>query len=193
MRLFSYIVTHDTGFAPNPFFGCCTLACCKPIIRRCSDTGDWVVGLCPKSSNNKLIFAMRIDKKLTFSDYWNESIYNSKKPRYDKSAVIHKCGDNIYEPQGNGNFNQLRSMHTKEQKDHDLSGQYVLVSQNFVYYGRQSINLPPSMNFLKASRGHRSRFSGDELHTFNEYIKTLPRGIQGPPETWPDNDFSWMY
>jgi len=32
--LYSYIVKTDTGFAPNPFHGFCTLACCKPIMRR---------------------------------------------------------------------------------------------------------------------------------------------------------------
>ncbi len=91
----------------------------------------------------------------------------------------------------NGDFNQLESMHTIEQKDHDLSGQYVLVSRNFVYYGRQAINLPPAMDFLKVGRAHRSRFSDDEIHKFIEYIKTLPRGIQGPPKKWPKDDFSW--
>ncbi|WP_202913488.1 hypothetical protein [Acuticoccus sediminis] len=25
MRLFSYVVEHDQGFAPNPFYGVCTL------------------------------------------------------------------------------------------------------------------------------------------------------------------------
>lgn len=32
--LFSYVVETDSGFAPNPFFGVCTLARCKPSIRR---------------------------------------------------------------------------------------------------------------------------------------------------------------
>jgi len=134
---------------------------------------------------------MFIDKKLTYSEYWNGVSYKSKKPRYDTSAIIHKCGDNIYEPMKDGDFNQLPSTHTLEEKDHDLNGQYVLVSRDFVYYGDQSIKLPLSMDFLKVSRGHRSKFSGDEIFIFDEYMKTLPRGIQGPPDKWPDNDFSW--
>jgi hypothetical protein len=47
MKLYCYIVTHDTGFSPNPFHGYCTLACCKPTIRRTAKEGDWVVGLTP--------------------------------------------------------------------------------------------------------------------------------------------------
>ena len=34
MRLFAYKMTHDTGFAPNPFWGWMTLATCKSQIRR---------------------------------------------------------------------------------------------------------------------------------------------------------------
>ena len=30
MRLHSYVVARDYGFAPNPFLGVCTLATCKP-------------------------------------------------------------------------------------------------------------------------------------------------------------------
>lgn len=32
-KLYAYVMTYDTGFAPNPFYGVCTLACCKPKIR----------------------------------------------------------------------------------------------------------------------------------------------------------------
>lgn len=32
--LFSYIVRWDHGFAPNPFHGICSLATCKPGIRK---------------------------------------------------------------------------------------------------------------------------------------------------------------
>jgi Nucleotide modification associated domain 2 len=57
MTLYSYIVTHDTGFAPNPFFGFCTLACCKPGIRKHADKLDWIVGLTPKAQENKVVYS----------------------------------------------------------------------------------------------------------------------------------------
>src|SRR5262245_31415483 len=44
VRLYSYVVARDYGFAPNPFYGFCTLATCKPDIRRTADIGDWIVG-----------------------------------------------------------------------------------------------------------------------------------------------------
>jgi hypothetical protein len=41
-RLFSYTIPVDDGAAPNPFRGMCTLAICKPTIRRVAKKGDWV-------------------------------------------------------------------------------------------------------------------------------------------------------
>ena len=34
MIVYEYVMTSDSGFAPNPFHGTCTLACCKPKIRK---------------------------------------------------------------------------------------------------------------------------------------------------------------
>ena len=44
MRLFSYKLTNDSGFAPNPFFGTLSLACCKPEIRENRTIGDYIAG-----------------------------------------------------------------------------------------------------------------------------------------------------
>jgi len=41
--LYSYVVRYDSGFAPNPFGGYCTLATCKPEIRKTAQLGDWLV------------------------------------------------------------------------------------------------------------------------------------------------------
>lgn len=44
MKIFSYVVSRDFGFAPNPFFNFCTLATCKPKIRKDAKIGDWIIG-----------------------------------------------------------------------------------------------------------------------------------------------------
>ena len=44
MRLFSYKMTHDSGFAPNPFGYTSTLATCKPQIRLHKSVDDWIAG-----------------------------------------------------------------------------------------------------------------------------------------------------
>ena len=33
-KVISYVMTYDTGFAPNPYFKKLTLATCKPVIKR---------------------------------------------------------------------------------------------------------------------------------------------------------------
>ena len=71
MRLFSYVVARDYGFAPNPFFGVCTLATCKPNVRRIARPGDWVVGTGSAAHNREgyLVFAMKVAEALTFDQY----------------------------------------------------------------------------------------------------------------------------
>lgn len=44
MNLYSYVITRDYGFAPNPFWGICSLATCKPQIRQRALKGDWIAG-----------------------------------------------------------------------------------------------------------------------------------------------------
>lgn len=73
MKLYTYIITRDYGFAPNPFYGCCTLATCKPRIRKAAQKDDWIIGFGSLANDsmlkNKIIFAMRVDGKMTFDEY----------------------------------------------------------------------------------------------------------------------------
>ena len=59
MRLYSYVLDHDYGFAPNPFYDVCTLATCKPSIRERAAIGDYVVGTgCAKRHRRGFLPAM---------------------------------------------------------------------------------------------------------------------------------------
>src|SRR6266852_7252751 len=80
-RLFSYVVDHDEGLAPHPTDRYCTLAWCKYKTKRRSnrnivelaEKGDWVVGTggtsCKSAGRGKLIYAMRVDHKVTLAEY----------------------------------------------------------------------------------------------------------------------------
>lgn len=196
MRLFSYIVSHDTGFAPNPFWGYCTLACCKPVIRRVAQKGDWVVGISPKSRGNRLVHAMRItERPISFGDYFCDPRFECKKPDYRKKSTIYRRGDNIYRPFGQGEYKQLRSRHSlatgaedSVKKHHDLSGRFVLISERFFYWGRESILLPPRLRNLVATRGHRSRFDESLKARFTTWISRYNPGLHGQPRYWPDDE-----
>lgn len=190
MRLYSYIVTHDTGFAPNPFWDFCTVANCKPAIRRTAQVGDWIVGLSPKARGNKIIYAMEVNEVLSYTEYYQDIRFSRKIPKQLKDCVI-RCGDNIYEPNGNGSYVQRPNIHhSAKEKDHDLGGKNVLIATNFVYFGSLSIDLPEELAELKVLRGHKSNFDQSTINCFIEYMGSQPRGVCGKPTKWPKDDNS---
>lgn len=200
MRLFSYIVTVDSGFAPNPFGRYCTLACCKPRIRATAEKDDWVIGLSSnsKESGNKMIFAMKITMPpLTFDDYFRDKRFEYKKPNMEHKNIIFHRGDNIYEPNRTG-YQQLWSEHNRkkgsenlETKTRDLSSKNVLVSSHFYYFGEDMQNLPEKLKFLIVGIGHRCHFTEEQKNTFLNFIMKKKTGIYASPNKWSDNDSSW--
>ena len=115
-KIYSYVVRYDSGFAPNPFYGYCTLATCKPRIRQSAAIGDWVIG---SGSNNKamrrgghLVYAMRITETMTFDAYNADPRFENKKP-YRYGSRKQSCGDNIYyRASPDANWQQRDSFHS---------------------------------------------------------------------------------
>ena len=200
MRIFAYILRVDSGFSPNPFHGWCTLACCKPAIRRKARPGDWIIGITPRKLGNQLAYAMRVDESLTFTDYWSDRRFRGKRPRWRKAApILEKCGDNCYAPTSGSEFRQLRSRHwdhqrnreNRRQKVTDLGGERVLVGQRFCYFGEDGIPFPPDVSFRLPARFNRVNFTDVEKVALREFLEDLPQGIQGKPRNWPKDDGSW--
>ena len=197
MKLYSYVVTHDTGFSPNPFWGFCTLADCRPAIRRTAQIGDWIVGLSPKSSGNRIIYAMRVDEIVPFARYYHDRRFSVKIPDYTRAKVLYKCGDNIYKPLPDGSFRQLQSMHSHgpsenlATKAHDLGGKNALISKTFYYFGSRALDLPESLEELKVGRAHKNNFSQETISAFKEFMSRQTPGVNAPPTNWPLHDDSW--
>ena len=116
MKLLSYVVDHDTGFAPNPTDGFCTLVHCKHGIGNgwrniveLAEEGDWIIGTGGKSSkscgNGRIVYIMRVDEKLCFAKYLRD-------PRFRGRC---DCKD-----LGHGNT-------------------CALISQTFLYFGKEAI------------------------------------------------------
>ena len=155
----------DDGVAPNPYHGFCTLAVCKPVIRRKAQQGDWVIGTGSKENVNKddetprLIYAMKINEVIPLTAYYDDLRFESKKPR---PFTISWTGDNFYRDLG-GKIIQMNSAHSNqdgtenlENKNHDLSGENALISWNFKYWGRRAITLTDDLKiFVKKGRGHK--------------------------------------
>lgn len=199
MKIYVYTLAHDTGFAPNPFHGYCTLACCKPQIRKRAVKGDWVLGITPKGLGHKLAYYMLVDEVLPFATYFEDARFFPKQPPWPDAGrpVLEKCGDNIYQPLGPGRFRQLPSMHSdgaqedRGQKEHDLSGEQVLIAKTFGYFGRDAVDLDPSLGFMVPGRYLRCRFSETEVNKILAFVTRQPRGRRGPPRDWPEDDTTW--
>lgn len=198
MKLYSYIVTRDFGFAPNPFHGYCTLATCKPKIRRNADIGDIVVGIgsAAKGSSykNRLIYAMIVSEKMTFDEYWNCERFKCKRP-FMNGSKKKMYGDNIYHiSKETGQFIQEDSHHSLEHGvtntlnySKDLSGKYVLIAEEFWYWGGSAIELPGE--FLCLANVRRSHIVKTELsnpklvRSFLSWLKSLKNtGYIGAPQ-----------
>ncbi len=182
VRLYSYVVKSDIGFAPNPFWNYCTVACCKPKIRRNADLNDWIVGTGSKHNvgQDKLIYAMKITEKITFEQYSEDRRFRNKTPRF---GPIEERGDNIYYKNNDGEWMQIRSYHNEKNMDHDLSGIYVLLSDHYFYFGRNAILIPNKFNeIVKKWSGYKCNFDDNIVEEFLEWIENnYKTGIHGDP------------
>src|SRR5437016_2120161 len=100
MTLFTYCISHDGGSAPNPFWGVCTLAICKPAIRRIAQVGAWVVGTGSMNFNfeSQVVYAMKVTKKLSLKEYdkYCRDYLPNKIPIWKTMDVKLRVGDCIY-------------------------------------------------------------------------------------------------
>lgn len=178
-RLFSYILKVNNGFAPCIIGGICSLACCKPAIRRVASINDWVVGLSPRKDGNTIIYAMQVEEKIPFTEYWTR--YPKRRPMGKKLAL----GDNVYPNYSSGPI--ANAHHDKTNKDHDLSGRYVLISKNKTYYfGNGGLTLPHHLTGLICTQGHRSTSNQPLLPDFLALLDKQQRFTGTLSPTIPD-------
>jgi len=183
MDLFSYILAHDSGFAPNPYHGFCTLACCKPVIRRVAQVGDWVMGTASKPDSLKLIYIMKVARALPFDTYFNDPQY-----RHKKNSPKNPLGDNIYKPVGSGKFKRMPNpLHGPRQELRDLKTNRVLISDHFYYFGDRAPELAPDFGpLIHSTQGHK-RIKPGHIHyegflSLLEWLQDNFRpGIHGKP------------
>src|SRR5207244_8067932 len=111
VSLCTYIMTDDTGLAPNPFWGYCTLAVCTPnhmgVLPR--DDKLWIAGFSQKKYGNKLVYAMRVDEDLDFNAYYNDPRFADKRPNI-WGTWRDVVGDNMYYRDGSGEWEQHRTV-----------------------------------------------------------------------------------
>lgn len=182
-RGFSYIITRDFGFAPNPFQGVLTLATCKPKIRKSAQVGDYLIGNSTKATGNKLIYMAKVEEVITFDQYWDDSRFHNKKPVMNGSFKT-LYGDNIYHHEGE-EWIQANSHHSKEDglvnhanldSDTRISDQ-VLICPKFFYLGASMIDIPLAFsNCVHHGIGHHV-VSEEECKSLWHYLEAnYPEG-----------------
>ena len=195
-KLYSYVVARDYGFAPNPFYGFCTLATSKPEIRRTATVDDWILGTGSKEKKRDahVVYAMRVSEAMTFNEYWQDPRFRDKRP--DLHTSIRKAfGDNVYHRnEVDGEWRQEDSHHScddgtsnRRNVDHDTQVDRVLVSDDFIYWGGSGPEIPASFgkDVCKSGPGHKCRFAREIVAECVAWLRSFDeRGYRGDPLEW---------
>ena len=187
MKLFSYVVEHDRGHAPNPFFGVCTLCRCKYRKSRekprkvveLAEPGDWVAGTGganqrKSAGHGKLVYAMRVDEKLTREQYYAARQFAVKQP-VERGTYVQALGDNI------------RPRNSFERQD-----QFVLISRHFYYFGANAIDIPKKKfpHLEKRGPGFRCDFTPADISRFVRWLEERNKsGKRGEPCMREEREF----
>lgn len=195
MRVYSYVVRLDHGFAPNPFHGVCTLATCKPKIRKFAVEGDWVMGTGSAKWNlaGRLIFAMRIGEITTFDRYWRDPRFRVKRPNLRGSLKL-RFGDNIYHRTSpSAPWIQEDSRHSKDgavvnlvnlKRDTGTTDR-VLIADQFVYLGNRSQPVPSRFaSLIMRTPGYTYSDDPAEVAALVQWFTKLDMGKIGDPVEW---------
>lgn len=195
MKIHSYVVEHDVGFAPNPFWGVCSLANCKPRIRGYASLGDVIVGTGSTKHDKQqcLVYWMKVDEIITYDEYWHDSRFYLKKPNLYGSR-IQQYGDNVYFKNSTGEVFQLDSFHSnsygefsEENMERDIgTTDRVLLGKEFLYFGKNAPEIPLEFsNFIKKGQNHKNKFDSNEVERFYSWLTSFPqRGFVNYPLDW---------
>ena len=195
-------MTYDTGRAPNPFHGYCTLATCKPRIRKTAQIGDWIIGTGSKNlrvgsrekkkkgidRSGHLIYAMRVTEAMTYDEYWHDPRFRDKRPCMGR-GIVGEFGDNLY--YRNLQTNQLEKMDwpyhcLPGEECRDTSVDRVLISDDFIYLGGDGPPMPPEfLELVYTGRGHKCRLPEENVQKLVQWLRgTGDKGVVGKPTDW---------
>lgn len=183
-----YVVDRDFGFAPNPFHGACTLATCKPGIRKSAEIGDWVVGMggARLKATGCCVFAMRVGRKLTFNQYWADPDFLDKRPVRNGSNKM-LVGDSIYHRsssqagwvQENSHHSMADGSVNRYNLVQDTKVDSVLVSDLFYYFGKSAPQVPPDLLSAMGYKNRRNYRRFPFLRAQEDFIKWFSFNFHG--------------
>ena len=147
-RIYRYVVRYDHGVAPCVQAGLCSLAICKPAIRRTAREGDLILGFASVAQAHeagRLLFAMVVGAKLPLQDYMG--LHPDRRDAIYDADGNHRVDDDHFDMHGNAS-DQAR----------DWRGRNALLGERYWYFGSDPRRLPPELEHLVyAKRGHKLR------------------------------------
>lgn len=177
-RIYRYVVRYDTGTAPRPFDGVCSLAICKPMIRAAANVGDWIIGFRSRHPG-EVLYAMQVTERLTLGDYWLDARFAGRRPGQTDYP------DNFYRPTDTGSLEQVANhVHGPGDAARDCRGKHVLLGERFWYFGANSVPLPNELlHLVHTTQGHavhRGR-RPDDVAKLRRWLASWPVGMHGEP------------
>ncbi|MCB9434387.1 MAG: hypothetical protein H6668_20650 [Ardenticatenaceae bacterium] len=189
MRFCSYTLTYDTGLAPNPFWGYCTLTVCTPNHMGIkAKVGDWFLGNTATKLGDKIIYAMQVSEVLPFEAYDADPRFEAKKPIM-KASWQKRCGDNLYYRDEQGAWQQRPNPYhaTPEKMAQDLKHPTAFISKHFYYFGENAIVMPPDfLDLLQRRQGCKCNHSPQLVKAFVIWLEqNYDMGVHGEPRDSP--------
>ena len=194
MKICTYTVKTDKGFAPNPFYRYCTLAACTPNHMNARlDSGDYIVGFFTNRDEPYLLFWMKIDEVLDFDAYFHDSRFQRKKPNL-KGTWISRCGDNLYYKNERDKWEQIPTVYHDGAKSREKDTRHAIVylGRCFSYFGENSYcpenRLPKKIQAIyKGGRGIKYiRDTATNFDQFLDWLHSKPLGRRGDPRDKED-------
>ena len=172
MKLYSYIIVSDDGYAPNPSDGICTLAYCMSTMRRTVQPGDYVVGLAGSEYRKRVgadwpqypvIYAMRVTDVVSFAEFNHNEYYRQHRSSVPNAKVQAAKTDRA------------------------------LISTDFIYWGGAGPTLTEYLSpLIKDGPGHLCNFPPETIQAFISWFERQSdrgKGCQGIPfDGWFSND-----
>ena len=202
-KILSYRMTHDSGFAPNPFGGVLTLGTCTPNHQKAGlESGDWIIGIEADELRNKrksskklhpnkdnlIVYVAKVDEVLSLDKYFTDPRFEGKKYA-DGKGWEKTRGDNVYYTE-NGMWKWLRGHEHDSDKFkyfpvgkspsygsllQDIEGNRVFVCKEFSYFGDFGVEFDVDyMDCIKEKQGTKYCYNDDNKYEkFLSYIKSL--------------------
>lgn len=133
-------------------------------------------------------------RKITLQEYWEDPRFDYKKPVVNGS-LVQMYGDNFYHRDSDTDeWIQENSAHSLDggipNPKHiqtDTAGEYALISQNFYYFGDESVLIPEEYRDV-CSKGRSMKSHGIPIEVADAFIlwvkDNFHKGIHGDPISW---------